>query len=272
MSSPQFIPFEDHLHRAIHPHTILPPSQNLQSLGQHPQLAPPPQIVATEATADGTFRPLNFADFISVLMENRFRGRSEADKSLAYKNLLDIMNVLTKGKSCVIFFLEEFALMIPRLKTNSIATPEVTQRVATPLRGYSELIRGLNTFLPPGYRLEISSDPRQDVITYTTPMGVDVLTQSSDGSIRRLPQNPLPPQPPSVATPSPTPPSNPQSLSVNASNLRQITPQSVAQAQIPLPQQLPAPTQTPNDAAVSILGNTSGRSGQGPSKIPSSDR
>ena len=151
--------------------------------------------------------------------------------------------------------------------------------------GHSELIGGFNTFLPPGYRIEISSDLRQDVITVTTPMGV--LTQMSDGSIGRLPQNP-PPQPPLAAIPSPTPPSNLQSLSMNASNLRPITPQSVTPARIPPPQQLPippfremspqppnvmtappyspsgprVPAQTPNDAAVSILGNMSGRAGK----------
>ena len=73
--------------------------------------------------------------------------------------------------------------------------------------GHSELIGGFNTFLPPGYRIEISSDPRQDVITVTTPMGV--LTQMSDGSIGRLPQN--------------APSSNLQSLSANASDLHLIT-------------------------------------------------
>ena len=151
--------------------------------------------------------------------------------------------------------------------------------------GHSELIGGFNTFLPPGYRIEISSDPRQDVITVTTPMGV--LTQMSDGSIGRL--HPIPPslQPPPVTISSPAPPSNLQSLSMNASNLRPITPQSVTPARIPPPQQLPlppfrdmspppnamtapqyspsglrAPVQTPNDAAVSILGNMSGRAGK----------
>lgn len=152
--------------------------------------------------------------------------------------------------------------------------------------GHSELIGGFNTFLPPGYRIEISSDPRQDVITVTTPLGV--LTQMSDGSIARLPQNPPPSQPPLVAIPSPALHSNLQSLSMNASNLRPITPQSVTPARIPPSQQLPlppfrdmspppnamtappppyspgprAPAQTPNDAAVSILGNMSGRAGK----------
>jgi len=151
--------------------------------------------------------------------------------------------------------------------------------------GHSELIGGFNTFLPPGYRIEILSDPRQDVITVTTPMGV--LTQMSDGSIGRLPTNPPSLQPQPVAIPSPAPPSNLQSLSVNASNLRPITPQSVTPVRIPPPQQLPlpsfrdmtpppnvmaappyspsglrAPAQTPNDAAVSILGNMSGRAGK----------
>lgn len=171
------------------------------------------------------------------------------------------------------------------LKTNSIDTPGVIQRVSMLFHGHSELIGGFNTFLPPGYRIEISSDPRQDVITVTTPMGI--LTQLSDGSIGRLPLNPTSLQPPPVVVPSPTLTSNLQSLSMNASNLRPITPQSVTPARIPPPQQLPlppfrdmspppnamtappyspsglrAPAQTPNDAAVSILGNMSGRAGK----------
>ena len=183
-------------------------------------------------------------------------------------------------------FSERFFPRIPWLKTNSIDTPGVIQRVSMLFHGHSELIGGFNTFLPPGYRIEISSDPRQDVITVTTPMGV--LTQMPDGSIGRLPLSPLSLQPPPVAIPSPTPPSNLQSLSVNASNLRPITPQSVTPARIPPPQQqLPLPpfrdmspppnamiappyspsglrasAQTPNDAAVSILGNMSGRAGK----------
>lgn len=179
------------------------------------------------------------------------------------------------------------------LKTDSIDTPGVIQRVSMLFHGHSELIGGFNTFLPPGYRIEVSSDHRQDVITVTTPMGV--LTQMSDGSIGRIPQNPPSLQPPPVAVPSPTPPSNLQSLSVNASNLRPITPQSVTPSRIPPPQQLPlplpfrdmspppnamaappyspsglrAPAQTPNDAAVSILGNMSGRAAKGHVQSPS---
>ena len=91
--------------------------------------------------------------------------------------------------------------------------------------GHSELIEGFNTFLPPGYRIEILSDTRQDVITVTTPMGV--LTQMSDGSIGRLiPPNPPSLQPPPVAVSSPIP-SNLQLLSDSASNLRPAAPQFV---------------------------------------------
>ena len=172
------------------------------------------------------------------------------------------------------------------LKTDSIDTPRVIQRVSMLFHGHSELIEGFNTFLPPGYRIEILSDTRQDVITVTTPMGV--LTQMSDGSIGRLiPPNPPSLQPPPVAVSSPTLFSNLQSLSANASNLRPITPQSVTPSRLPPPQQLPlppfrnmspppnamaappyspsglrAPAQTPNDAAVFILGTMSGRAGK----------
>ena len=137
---------------------------------------------------------------------------------------------------------------------NRFGRPEVIQRISVLFRGHSELIEGFNTFLPPGHRIEISSDPRQDVITVTTPM--DALTQMSDGSIGRLPQNPPSLQPPPIAAPSPIPSSNLQSLPANAPNLRPITPKSVTPARIPSPQQPPLP---PLNAAVSILGNMSAR-------------
>ena len=236
------------------------------------------QTATTPTTGDSAGRPLNVTDALTYLdlVKNRFRERPEV-----YNQFLDIMKEF-KGQTYVI------SARIPTLgmqwlRTTSIDTPGVIQRVSMLFHGHSELIGGFNTFLPPGYRIEISSDLRQDVITVTTPMGV--LTQMPDGSIGRLPPNPPPIQPPPVVVPSPTP-SNLQSLSANASNLRPITPQSVTPARIP-PQQLPpppfrdmspppnataaspyspsglrAPAQTPNDAAVSILGNMSGRAGR----------
>lgn len=83
---------------------------------------------------------------------------------------------------------------------DSIDTIGAIQRVSMLFHGHSELIGGFNAFLPPLYRIEMLSDPHQDVITVTTPMGV--LTRVFDHSIDGLPQNPSPLQLPPVAVPS----------------------------------------------------------------------
>ena len=76
------------------------------------------------------------------------------------------------------------------------------------------LIQGFNTFLPPGYRIEISNDPRNmDTITVTTPMGVMTQNISAYGAPVRIarepllpattPMIPLPQQPPFPLGPPP---------------------------------------------------------------------
>lgn len=54
-----------------------------------------------------------------------------------------------------------------------IDTPGVIHRVSMLFQGNPALIQGFNTFLPPGYRIELSSDPRNlNGITVTTPTGI----------------------------------------------------------------------------------------------------
>ena len=63
--------------------------------------------------------------------------------------------------------------------TSSIDTPGVIERVSMLFHGNPYLIQGFNTFLPPGYRIDMSVDPRDpNVITVTTPMGTT--TQSTN--------------------------------------------------------------------------------------------
>jgi paired amphipathic helix protein Sin3a len=53
----------------------------------------------------------------------------------------------------------------------SIDTPGVISRVSQLFNGNPFLIQGFNTFLPQGYRIDISQDPRDNMITVTTPEG-----------------------------------------------------------------------------------------------------
>lgn len=71
---------------------------------------------------------------------------------------------------------------------HSIDTPGVINRVSKLFNGNPYLIQGFNTFLPVGYRIEVSADPSDpNTITVTTPQGTT--TQTTNGTI-------IPPRPP----------------------------------------------------------------------------
>ncbi|KAJ2986167.1 hypothetical protein NUW54_g9879 [Trametes sanguinea] len=80
----------------------------------------------------------------SGLSEEQFQ-----DKPDVYNHFLDIM--------------KDF-------KSQVIDTPGVIERVSMLFHGNPYLIQGFNTFLPPGYRIELNND-HSDTITVTTPMG-----------------------------------------------------------------------------------------------------
>ncbi|KAI8353986.1 hypothetical protein BD560DRAFT_408082 [Blakeslea trispora] len=98
------------------------------------------------------YRPLNVTDALAYLdlVKNRF-----SDKPDVYNQFLDIM--------------KDF-------KSQAIDTPGVIKRVSSLFKGHPELISGFNTFLPSGYRIQCSTDPRDPhtiiVITPTETMTI----------------------------------------------------------------------------------------------------
>ena len=81
---------------------------------------------------------------------------------------------------------------------HSIDTPGVISRVSQLFKGHPDLIMGFNTFLPPGYKIEVQTNDRVNVTTpgqihYITPHGISVhnLPVSGGPSHQQLP--PLPP-------------------------------------------------------------------------------
>lgn len=49
-----------------------------------------------------------------------------------------------------------FATLLPPPQAMAIDTPGVIRRVSSLFRGYNKLILGFNTFLPDGYKIELS--------------------------------------------------------------------------------------------------------------------
>ncbi|KAL1741018.1 hypothetical protein HDZ31DRAFT_46324 [Schizophyllum fasciatum] len=85
-------------------------------------------------------------------------------------------------------------------KSSVIDTPGVIQRVSELFYGHPNLITGFNTFLPVGYRIDPSSDPRDpNLITVTTPTGTTVHSALTGRShrihTREMPGMPAPPMP-----------------------------------------------------------------------------
>ncbi|KAI0375440.1 hypothetical protein BV20DRAFT_960592 [Pilatotrama ljubarskyi] len=118
-----------------------------------PPLSPHTQILAMSATdgggpagTPGEGRALNVSDALGYLdaVKQQFQ-----DKPDVYNHFLDIM--------------KDF-------KSQVIDTPGVIERVSMLFHGNPYLIQGFNTFLPPGYRIELNTD-HSDMITVTTPMG-----------------------------------------------------------------------------------------------------
>ncbi|KAL7332816.1 hypothetical protein PS15p_201811 [Mucor circinelloides] len=108
---------------------------------------------SSSSNASGGYRPLNVKDALTYLDQVKMKF---ADQAKVYNRFLDIM--------------KEF-------KSQAIDTPGVIERVSTLFRGHPALISGFNTFLPPGYRIECSTDAySRDVIKVTTPTGTTSTT------------------------------------------------------------------------------------------------
>ncbi|KAJ9075828.1 hypothetical protein DSO57_1032009 [Entomophthora muscae] len=123
-------------------------------------------------------RPLNVRDALTYLdkVKLEFDGQPEI-----YNRFLDIM--------------KDF-------KSQAIDTPGVIQRVSELFRGYPTLVFGFNTFLPPGFRIELSSDPSDpngvrvivpEVAPTLPPVDVDHYNNHPSGSTSNHPVYQLPP-------------------------------------------------------------------------------
>ncbi|KAG2220933.1 hypothetical protein INT45_010686, partial [Circinella minor] len=119
----------------------------------------------------GGYRPLNVRDALTYLDQVKVQFSAHPD---VYNQFLDIM--------------KDF-------KSQAIDTPGVIERVSILFNGHPELISGFNTFLPPGYRIECSSDPNEpDIIKVTTPSGITHKRTSRPAG--NTPNTVVPPPPP----------------------------------------------------------------------------
>jgi len=145
----------------------------------------------------------------------------------------------------------------------------VIQRVSRLFHGNPPLIQGFNTFLPVGYRIDVSDNPMDNTITVTTPMGTTTQSTSSLAP-RAVPQSrDIPGFGPNLAQPFPFPGVNSPSIlpPLNAPagpTSRSLTPQQafvIGHPALPYDQPFsPGFQQNPQTtAAASFLGNLNNR-------------
>ncbi|KAK7031418.1 histone deacetylase complex, SIN3 component [Favolaschia claudopus] len=139
-----------------------------------------PNTPAPTSKSPESNRPLNVTDALSYLdaVKNQFQNQPEV-----YNRFLDIM--------------KDF-------KSQVIDTPGVIERVSTLFHGNRVLIQGFNTFLPMGYRIDVSKNPAEPhTITVTTPSGTT--TQTTQNAYSHFPRiaRDIPGIGPNIAHPMP---------------------------------------------------------------------
>uniref|UniRef100_A0A8C6NPE9 SIN3 transcription regulator family member Aa n=1 Tax=Nothobranchius furzeri TaxID=105023 RepID=A0A8C6NPE9_NOTFU len=158
---------------------------------------------ATQASAQGhqQFQRLKVEDALSYLDQVKLQFGNQPQ---VYNDFLDIM--------------KEF-------KSQSIDTPGVISRVSQLFKGHPDLIMGFNTFLPPGYKIEVQTN---DLVNVTTPGQIHHITPHGI-SVQNIPitgaSTQHQPQLPSAAI-TMAPPLQPQHTTTNPSIPAHTSPHS----------------------------------------------
>jgi histone deacetylase complex regulatory component SIN3 len=146
---------------ALNP-TSVPVSQAFSPLVQRqvlPTSSPPPPQTAqpTSSSPSNHRRQLKVEDALAYLeqVKMQFEGQPTV-----YNQFLDIM--------------KEF-------KAQTIDTAEVIKRVSELFQGHKDLILGFNTFLPPGYHIEVRENQETGILStgFSSPSGFSELPQHS---------------------------------------------------------------------------------------------
>uniref|UniRef100_A0A8C7QX04 SIN3 transcription regulator family member Aa n=1 Tax=Oncorhynchus mykiss TaxID=8022 RepID=A0A8C7QX04_ONCMY len=111
----------------------------------------------------------------------------------------------------------DFLDIMKEFKSQSIDTPGVISRVSQLFKGHPDLIMGFNTFLPPGYKIEVATN---DLVNVTTPGQIHHITPHGI-SVSQIPLSgpPTPHQPQVPPNPSIPAYASPQSPTLTVSRV-----------------------------------------------------
>ncbi|XP_014240289.1 paired amphipathic helix protein Sin3a [Cimex lectularius] len=115
----------------------------------------PPTVSSTSSSGGAQFQRLKVEDALSYLDQVKYKFNSQPQ---VYNDFLEIM--------------KEF-------KSQCIDTPGVIARVSQLFKGYPELISGFNTFLPPGYKIEVqANDTGYSLqVSVSNPLGLQTISE-----------------------------------------------------------------------------------------------
>ena len=93
----------------------------------------------------------------------------------------------------------QFLDIMKEFKAQSIDTPGVIERVLQLFHGHRQLILGFNTFLPPGYKIEFTTDEDKPRVQLKYPQGMTGPQPQPYIPPSEMPQQPPPPRMPGMA-------------------------------------------------------------------------
>ncbi|CAF0731849.1 unnamed protein product [Rotaria sordida] len=132
---------------------------------QNPSTRPPSTTATIVSNIQNNSSPINFfANLSSGILPSNNTNISTSSQGQSTSSRLkveDALSYLDKVKNQ--FALQpqvynQFLDIMKEFKSQSIDTQEVINRVSTLFHGHPDLIVGFNTFLPPGYKIEVSSE------------------------------------------------------------------------------------------------------------------
>ncbi|KZT44457.1 hypothetical protein SISSUDRAFT_19885 [Sistotremastrum suecicum HHB10207 ss-3] len=149
-------------------HQVPTARQDEQPPPPAPDVAPSPRPNSAPMAPGEPGRQLDVSDALSYLDLVKIQFEQQP---AVYNKFLDVM--------------KDF-------KSEDIDTPGVISRVSELFAGHPTLIQGFNTFLPDGYRIECSTDPKDpNLIVVTTPSGVSRQTTTVARAASPLPPPPV---------------------------------------------------------------------------------
>ncbi|XP_015745966.1 paired amphipathic helix protein Sin3a isoform X2 [Python bivittatus] len=203
-----------------HPTPVQPHGSQVVQSHAHP--TPP----AAPVQGQQQFQRLKVEDALSYLDQVKLQFGSQPQ---VYNDFLDIM--------------KEF-------KSQSIDTPGVISRVSQLFKGHPDLIMGFNTFLPPGYKIEVQTN---DMVNVTTPGQVhQIPAHGLQPQPQPQPQHPSQPSAQSAPTPAQPAPQPPPAKISKPSQLQTHTPTSQQTPPIPYASPRSPPVQPHTPVTISL--------------------